>query len=891
MNLKNLKPFKADGECLLSSNDVWTEAIIHKLYENGCTWTMEQWNGIEVIVRPGKTAINGTPSKDFCSNSKSFIRLLRRVDYSEYVSLLWNNLRADFNGEKPRFEIVEPILLEHGWKKSRRICDESSDWQGMSDDIYLRKDQDPFPDPDREYLTRDEVLSWVKINDGYLYRKILGRLGICCTGVDSKKVPSCSTTRDINKSECYNGTENSKTVLLEREYDMKEDVSEVSTRTAARERNEQLDSDRKCENDTNKLKVDFLENKYDAEEVESGGPNCTSTKEINGPLDIELECDNDTQKSKVNFLGSEYDIAKEKNQCRYVDETFVSSANLTYFGFDKNLWPVLNSLGWRNENGLIITPNQKKVVGKCGEDVIAFLEKNGRGKEDKERKRLRRELLVEIEGRDRKRRHIFGGRRIEDVHFTTVWRSLNNKHGWTYTTDGKYYPPNSISLNDESGKELRSFTSLGLYKFLGCTGDALNQKTYDYSQHLKASILKDDFEESFVDAPVFTYEDDLRSKSQRVNLGGQKILNRSRKRSLRSDTYFTNSISGNRKSSNFSIPSPKECATSISTDGASFQSCLHSFEEDFEQWSFLLRSGHSVLLYGLGSKKILMDRFADKTLRHDGSFIKVDGYDEKFDVSEFLDWISTTFFDKDNKISDTVQESHVGHFNENNKFRASAVGLGPLPSRAANLARFAASQFENPLFILVYNIEGSGVANKVTQSTFASLAAFSDSKIRLICSCDNVDVFSLWDVSMLSRYRWIYIKASTHERYINEVSNMESEKKSRTTGNSNEKTVKGIVNVLESLAKKHDDVMKTLAMIISEKSYNYTDIGVPYKTFFDACIEQMLIKSDSELRDVLGELVDHKIVELRRDDAGTEYVGIPFSHENIEEILSLRRKK
>ena len=52
----------------------------------------------------------------------------------------------------------------------------------------------------------------------------------------------------------------------ERESDIEEDVSEVSSRTNVRGRNKQPDSDRKCENDTNNSKVDFLENKYESSE-------------------------------------------------------------------------------------------------------------------------------------------------------------------------------------------------------------------------------------------------------------------------------------------------------------------------------------------------------------------------------------------------------------------------------------------------------------------------------------------------------------------------------------------------------------------------------------------------------------------------------------------------
>lgn len=68
----------------------------------------------------------------------------------------------------------------------------------------------------------------------------------------------------------------------------------------------------------------------------------------------------------------------------------------------------------------------------------------------------------------------------------------------------------------------------------------------------------------------------------------------------------------------------------------------------FRKFDIYLRNGFSLLFYGLGSKKELLENFAkficDKKNAEMDPILIVHGYTQKFSLNEFLDKVATKFF-------------------------------------------------------------------------------------------------------------------------------------------------------------------------------------------------------------------------------------------------------
>ena len=105
------------------------------------------------------------------------------------------------------------------------------------------------------------------------------------------------------------------------------------------------------------------------------------------------------------------------------------------------------------------------------------------------------------------------------------------------------------------------------------------------------------------------------------------------------------------------------------------------------------------------------------------------------------------------------------------------------------------------------------------------------------------------------------------------------------------------LKVLAYLAPRHTEALQALASLQLSNSLKSTrpiPIGrkdasgsISYVAFRDECIKKMLTSSDMNLRNILKELSDHKIVGTERDKDGNEMVFVP-SGIPIHDILNYK---
>lgn len=98
--------------------------------------------------------------------------------------------------------------------------------------------------------------------------------------------------------------------------------------------------------------------------------------------------------------------------------------------------------------------------------------------------------------------------------------------------------------------------------------------------------------------------------------------------------------------------------------------------------------------------------------------------------------------------------------------------------------------------------------------------------------------------------------------------------------------------VLESIAIKHTSALLRLCELQLSKSgqgvkcsnekYDFVD----FSEWKAKCFESLVINNESELRKVMTELIDHKVIELRTDrTAGKDHLFIPTTRNKLREML------
>ena len=417
-----------------------------------------------------------------------------------------------------------------------------------------------------------------------------------------------------------------------------------------------------------------------------------------------------------------------------------------------------------------------------------------------------------------------------------------------------------------------------------------------------------------------------------VEKGTDLYLHR-KSRKKKKDPVQTNDPSLMEHALKTSNMSPRECmsiardvmeqqASSISENSVYHHSS--KYHDDFSEWRFLLSTNHSVLLHGSGSKKELLNQFADKELSLEGHVILIDGFDESLTgVDEIFDLLVDVFLDgEEPEKLPAVSKDH-------GSISAPAIGLwtpykahgqverGILLGRAiahriSDADRHAdveRTEDENvdavlPIFLVIHNLDAPNLSKSIDQDALSQLLVNSHvsnsvASIRLVASVDHVDApLHLWGVQTAANFAWIYKSVHTHVPYTEEMSLLSHvESKSRKSADVTKalETVQAgrVVEVLKHLAPRHAEIVKILAKLQLEakkpSSHGKGRKWIDHKLYLKTCQDRMAINKDSQLRQYLSELSDHGLV-VSKVQGSVEVVQIPYDDKKLQEILTYDKK-
>ena len=125
----------------------------------------------------------------------------------------------------------------------------------------------------------------------------------------------------------------------------------------------------------------------------------------------------------------------------------------------------------------------------------------------------------------------------------------------------------------------------------------------------------------------------------------------------------------------------------------------------------------------------------------------------------------------------------------------------------------------------------------------------------------------------------------TYRPYFEEVLALpqhNSEKKSKKIKTKYKSTASSALAVLQCIAPRHTEVLQVLARLQNASSSKPTS----YSTLKEECVKKMLTTSDTGLRSMLRELIDHKIVVVSEDRDPVYYIPHHFP---LQEILTYKK--
>lgn len=265
---------------------------------------------------------------------------------------------------------------------------------------------------------------------------------------------------------------------------------------------------------------------------------------------------------------------------------------------------------------------------------------------------------------------------------------------------------------------------------------------------------------------------------------------------------------------------------------------LHA--ESFPQWTFELLQGFSVCLYGLGSKRRLLQRLAKELYAHGGggpgqqkhSVVVINGYAPSTSMRDILATIASAV-DPSRRIPAAppavMAQSILAH----------------LDSAGAALT------------LVAHSVDATPLRRQAHQAVLSQLAAHP--RVRLACSVDTPDFPLLWDVSLRSAFNFAFHDCTTYAPFsveldvVDDVHELLGRKARRVNGR------EGVAFVLKSLPENAKNLFQLIVgevlVAAEEEGGEAEDAGVEYRMLYNKAVEEFICSSEMAFRTLLKEYV------------------------------------
>ncbi|XP_026672479.1 origin recognition complex subunit 2 isoform X2 [Ceratina calcarata] len=279
-------------------------------------------------------------------------------------------------------------------------------------------------------------------------------------------------------------------------------------------------------------------------------------------------------------------------------------------------------------------------------------------------------------------------------------------------------------------------------------------------------------------------------------------------------------------------------------------SLTKSYAMLFPMWYFIMEQGYTVLLYGLGSKRCLINDF-HKSISYHPSLV-INGFFPSLTIKDILDGI----------VSDLLELSCPSNTSECIDLIEKVLKKNP----------------KDRLYLLIHNIDGIMLRTNKAQDLLSSLASIPN--LCILASVDHINSPLLWDHTKRSKFNFFWWDTTTYLPYQEETSH----EGSLLVQQSGALALSSLHNVFLSLTTNAKSIYILLAKYqLSNYNANYT--GMAFKDLYRAAREGFHVSSDLALRAQLTEFKDHKLVKIKRNIDGVEHLIIPLSNGLLKQFL------
>lgn len=276
-----------------------------------------------------------------------------------------------------------------------------------------------------------------------------------------------------------------------------------------------------------------------------------------------------------------------------------------------------------------------------------------------------------------------------------------------------------------------------------------------------------------------------------------------------------------------------------------------TYTQLFNKWLYVLSENFNIILYGVGSKRSVLQQFQKQKLK-DFPCIVVNGFFPSLTIKSIVETI----------VIDLLENSHV-------------------PSNVGDIVNLIDTQLsENgvDLFLIVHNIDGTMLRNAKAQSTLASISQIKN--VHTIATIDHINAPLLWDHTKLSKFKFTWWDVTTFVPYAEET----SYENSLMTHRSGALQLSSLKSVYQSLTTNAKGIFKIIIEFQLENQKQHYQ-GLPFRDLYSKCREQFLVSSDLALRAQLTEFLDHKLVKMKRTYDGSENLVIPIDNVLMQQFL------
>lgn len=305
----------------------------------------------------------------------------------------------------------------------------------------------------------------------------------------------------------------------------------------------------------------------------------------------------------------------------------------------------------------------------------------------------------------------------------------------------------------------------------------------------------------------------------------------------------------------------------------------------FPQWYFEFEEGFNICLFGYGSKRKLVDRFADwlyhrSTPTNPPAIIIVNGYTPGISIRTIFATIVTAIMGEDAPSKLGAQPTEVLELLQS-----------ALKSRPAD---------EEPVTVLINSVDAPPLRRAANQALLARLAATP--RIRLLLTADTPNFPVMWDISLRDQFNLVFHDTTTFSLFAIETDVVEEVhallgRKGRRAGGK-----EGVGFVLKSLPENARNLYRLLLtelITIMEDGHQSDDEGggegnsgkageehgIEFRLLYQKATEEFIASSEMMFRTLLKEFHDHQMITSRMDPSGMEILRVPLSRDEMEGVL------